>query len=226
MIIECPKCKTKFEIADNAVTNGEMKFQCSECAFIWSEHIEKNPKSIKEDINTLEKEDKLPSILTEEEETVSQGKKFAVLSFFSIKNFAIFFMAVVLFTIILTVGRFVINSSISHDGQNVFDNAGKGEKAKDLYIEIVKPLTLTKEGVNEYIIIRGFVYNPTNKKMPIPKLVIRLENRDERVLQEQEREIEKKVLAPLEKTDFMFKVFKFSSQVARVKVDFVDETKI
>ena len=38
--------------------------------------------------------------------------------------------------------------------------------------------------------------------------------------------IEKKTLNPLEKTDFMFKVFKFSSQVARVIVDFVDESKI
>ena len=226
MIIECPKCKTKFEIADNAVTNDEMKFQCSECAFIWSEHIEKNPKSIKEDINTLEKEDKLPSILTEEEEKVSARKSLPFATIFNLKNLFIFFMAVVLFVIIFVIAGFIVDSSSSKEGSHVFESSDKKEKANDLYVEIVKPLTLTKEGTNEYIIIRGFVYNPTNKKMRVPKLVIRLENRDERVLQEQEREIEKKVLAPLEKTDFMFKVFKFSSQVARVKVDFVDETKI
>ena len=226
MIIECPKCKTKFEVADNVMSNGEMKFQCSECAYIWSEHIEKNKKVVEDTVNNEVKEDKLPSILTEEEENVPQKKNVVLNSIFSIKNFIIFFMAVILFTVVFTVGNFVINSSVSQEGQNIFDSSNKTEKAKDLYIEIVKPLTLTKEGANEYIIIRGFVYNPTSKKMLVPKLVIRLENRDERVLQEQEREIEKKVLAPLEKTDFMFKVFKFSSQVARVKVDFVDETKI
>ena len=226
MIIECPKCKTKFEVADNVISNGEMKFQCSECAYIWCEHIEKNKKVVEDTVNNEVKEDKLPSILTEEEENVPQKKNVVLNSIFSIKNFIIFFMAVILFTVVFTVGNFVINSSVSQEGQNIFDSSNKTEKAKDLYIEIVKPLTLTKEGANEYIIIRGFVYNPTSKKMLVPKLVIRLENRDERVLQEQEREIEKKVLAPLEKTDFMFKVFKFSSQVARVKVDFVDETKI
>ena len=226
MIIECPKCKTKFEVADNVMANGEMKFQCSECAYIWSEHLEKGQKISEPIVKEEVKEDKLPSILTEEEEPVIQKRKLPFISVLTVKNLIIFFMAVVLFTVVFTVGRFVMTSSVSKENQNVFDAANKGEKAKDLYIEIVKPLTLTKEGTNEYIIIRGFVYNPTNKKMPIPKLVIRLENRDERVLQEQEREIEKKVLAPLEKTDFMFKVFKFSSQVARVKVDFVDETKI
>ncbi|MCR5507022.1 MAG: zinc-ribbon domain-containing protein [bacterium] len=226
MIIECPKCKTKFEVNDSAVSNGEMKFQCSECAYIWSEHIEKGQK-IAENIPVKDEEEKLPSILTEEEgESAQSGKLKNFLSIFSVKNFVIFLMGVVLFSIIIIVSQFVMNSSVSKDAQNVFDTENKGSKAKELYIEIVKPLTLTKEGSNEYIIIRGFVYNPTNKKMPVPKLVIRLENRDERVLQEQEREIEKKTLAPLEKTDFMFKVFKFSSQVARVKVDFVDESKI
>ena len=135
-------------------------------------------------------------------------------------------MVIALFSIIVTVGKFAMDFSIQRNSQSVFDNIKKNEKAKDLYVEIVKPLTLTKEGNNEYIIIRGFVYNPTNVKMRVPKLVIRLENADERVLQEQEREIEKKTLAPLEKTDFMFKVFKFSSQVTRVIVDFVDESKI
>ena len=224
MIIECPKCKTKFEVADSSLSNGEMKFQCSECAYIWTEQISKGRKLLKEEV-VEEKDEKLPSILTEEEDgTIKQKKDW--LSFLSVRNMLIFLMAVVLFSIVLTIGKFVMNSSGHKDTQNVFENTKKSSDAKDLYIEIVKPLTLTKEGTNEYIIIRGFVYNPTNAKMRVPKLVIRLENRDERVLQEQEREIEVKTLAPLEKTDFMFKVFKFSSQVARVKVDFIDENKI
>ena len=225
MIIECPKCKTKFEVADSVLASGEMKFQCSECAFIWSEKLEQS-KKVSENVDVENvKDEKLPSILTEKEENTLLKKK-NVLSIFSARNFIIFLMAIVLFFIIGSVGKFAMNLSVSKGKQNVFDNVKKNEKAKDLYVEIVKPLTLTKEGNNEYIIIRGFVYNPTNVKMRIPKLVIRLENADERVLQEQEREIEKKTLDPLEKTDFMFKVFKFSSQVARVIVDFVDESKI
>ncbi len=225
MIIECPKCKTKFEVADSVLANGEMKFQCSECAFIWNEKLEK-VKKVSEKVDEKDvKNEKLPSILTEEEETVLPKKR-NIFSFISVKNIIIFLMVIALFSIIVTVGKFAMDFSIQRNSQSVFDNIKKNEKAKDLYVEIVKPLTLTKEGNNEYIIIRGFVYNPTNVKMRVPKLVIRLENADERVLQEQEREIEKKTLAPLEKTDFMFKVFKFSSQVTRVIVDFVDESKI
>ncbi len=225
MIIECPKCKTKFEVSDTVLVNGEMKFQCSECAFIWNEKLEKSKNVSEKVVEKDVKDEKLPSILTEEEDNALPKKK-NMLSVLSARNFVIFLMAVVLFFIIGVVGKFAMNLSFEKNNQNVFDNVKKNEKAKDLYVEIVKPLTLTKEGNNEYIIIRGFVYNPTNVKMRVPKLVIRLENADERVLQEQEREIEKKTLNPLEKTDFMFKVFKFSSQVARVIVDFVDESKI
>ena len=118
------------------------------------------------------------------------------------------------------------NNANSNSSQSIFEKKEEDIDTSKLYIEISKPLTLTREGVNDYIMIRGFVYNPTNVKMSVPKLIIRLENKDGRILQEQEREIEVKELAPLEKTDFMFKVFKFSNQVQIVKVEFDESGKI
>ena len=220
MIIECPKCKTKFEVEDSAIVNNDMKFQCSECAYIWNQHIKDEEKHIVEN-----EDEKLPSILTEEENAPSLPKQKKWFEHFYVKNIGVFFMAIVLFAVVIVLAKYTTDSFDVNDGSGVFDSSKKNN-AKKLYIEIVKPLTLTKEGSNEYIIIRGFVYNPTSEIKKVPKLVIRLENNDERVLQEQEREIEVKELAPLEKTDFMFKVFKFSSQVGRVIVDFADESKI
>ena len=222
MIIECPKCKTKFEVSD-VVLNDEMKFQCSECAYIWNEHIEKN--KTENAVKDNDDGEKLPAILTEEQDENEVVKKVKKNQIFSMKNLLIFTMVVILFVIIIGLAQSVLNDSKISDGQGVFGADAKGKNSKNLYIEIVKPLTLTKEGVNEYIIIRGFIYNPTDEVKRIPKLVIRLENKEGRILQEQEREINVTELAPLEKTDFMFKV-KFLSQVTSVRVDFIDETKI
>ena len=234
MIIQCPKCKTNFEVDDNALKNGEMKFQCAECAYVWTVNIlkqEKKRESV-EDNSVQPEEQKLPLCLVDEGEekevksSVASIKK-TLLNVFSMKNVLLFLLAVVFFGVVFLVAGFVSSSDISNSGKSIFDVSRKSDSKKtDLYIELAKPLTLVTEGTNDYIIIRGFIYNPSNVSVNIPKLVIRLKNADNRVLQEQEREVEVKQLAPLEKTDFMFKVFKFSSQVRSIEVDFIEPDKI
>ncbi len=226
MIVECPKCKTKFEINDSLIKSSEMKFQCSECAFVWNQSLQKTISDLVENNPSSFEEEKLPSCLVDNK--VQNDKSNLLKDILNPKNIMICILAIILFTIIFVVIKNISYSSIDENQQSIFDEQKiKADLSKDLYIEISKPLTLIKEGANNYIIIRGFIYNPSKvNTMSIPKLVIRLENLDGRVLQEQEREVEVKQLAPLEKTDFMFKVFQFSSQVARVKVEFVEPGKI
>lgn len=230
MIIQCPKCKAKFEINDENLKTGEVKFQCSDCAFIWNEYIKL--QDVKETYMPQQKKqdtEVLPSCLTEEVEVKTES-----LPMFDDKNSVfrtlfVFLLALILFGIIFFIIQILRSENISSSGKNIFSDS-EIEKIQspddNLYIELVTPLSLVKEGMNEYIIIRGFIYNPTNMAMDVPKLVIRLENADGRILQEQEREVETQILNPLEKADFMFKVFKFSSQVMKVRVDFVESGKI
>ena len=40
MIIQCPKCKTCFEVSDDVMRgHKEMKFQCAECAYVCTENV-------------------------------------------------------------------------------------------------------------------------------------------------------------------------------------------
>ena len=223
MIIECPKCKTQFEVSDDVLKSSDVKFQCAECSFLWTEHINKNIK-VEEKVQVSFEDEKLPSCLVEEKKEVIKVNELRTMfnDFYEDKKKVLINQKE-----IKKIASYISNMNVNDSGKSIFDvSSDDKERSEKLYIEIAKPLTLVKEGSNEYIMIRGFIYNPTDKLMKLPKLVIRLENVAGRVLQEQEREVEKTELAPLEKSDFMFKVFKFSDKVQRVKVEFVETDKI
>lgn len=236
MIIKCPKCNTEFEIEDRIIQNKKMKFQCAECSFVWSvgsdeEELHTSEMETKQLINSddVEKEKKKLLYGLGVEEKSMEKKSVWYKDLFTVRNGIVFLLGVFLFLVIFFVFDFLYdakNENVSKERQNIFDRKDNKFDTSKLYIELAKPLTLVREGNNDYIIIRGFVYNPSSETLPVPKLIIKLENKDERVLQEQEREIDVQTLAPLEKTDFMFKVFKFSGQVQRVKVEFDDMNKI
>ncbi len=226
MIIKCPKCKTRFEIKQNDFSNSEIKFQCAECAYVWVEKIAEETVDYKlsRDAKVAISE-KLPSMFVQNKKEVEKVNNQDKL--FSLRNLVVFLLTIFFFFVIFFVFQMVVINDTSDNLKGMLDIVStKKEKENKLYIELAKPLTMVKEGSNEYIIIRGFIYNQSENVADIPKLVIRLENREERVLQEQEREVEVKKLNPGQKTDFMFKVFKFSSQVARVKVEFAPKNKI
>lgn len=227
MIITCPNCKTEFQVDDTLISNGKNKFQCAECAFIWSlpDNNPNHHSSFSIDID--EKKKLLHGLGVEEFKSEKSFKWYN--RFFQSKNILVFLLGLVLFFIIFMLFNFIYNYNFnnnSSDNQSIFDKQEKSIDTSKLYIELARPLTLIREGANDYVIIRGFIYNPSNVVLPIPKLIIRLENQDGRLLQEQEREIDLKQLEPLEKTDFMFKVFRFSDQVASVRVEFIDTDKI
>lgn len=217
MIIQCPKCKAKFNIDINNITKNQKKFQCSDCAYVWS-------------YTNLDNQ-KLPSCL---DDAVSSNKEILDNNLLNKVNpsnktflgkiFFIIILAIIFFGIVYLFIEFSSfkNTSIKLIGEKEASQMnGNG-----LYMEMIKPLELVKEGGNSYIIVRGFVYNPKNISLSIPRILIKLLNKHNRVLHEQEREMDITNLKPLEKAEFSFKVFNFSSQVARVEIDFVDPNKI
>lgn len=244
MIIKCPKCNTEFEVEDSLLNGRKMKFQCAECSFVWSIGNDEEQREVNTSVSSVSQHNEAKSLLDTNDVEVEKKKLLYGLGvhddgidrksvwyrdLFTLKNGIVFMLGLTLFLILFFVFDFLYtfkSTNMTGNRQSIFEKtAGKVDTSK-LYIELAKPLTLVREGNNDYIIIRGFVYNPSNQTLPVPKLIIKLENKDERVLQEQEREIEASSLAPLEKVDFMFKVFKFSGQVQRVKVEFDDMNKI
>jgi predicted Zn finger-like uncharacterized protein len=224
MIVVCPRCKTEFEVEDGRIGPGA-RFRCAECSFVWVEgppvprHVEPEPRMRVPD-EAMDR-GKLMGALG-----VGESRAYRSMGWLNLKNL-MFGLLGVAFVVLALFAFSMIAEYSGGGGQSVFDAKKKpGIDTSKLYLEISKPLTLVREGANEYVIITGFIYNPSGYALPVPKLIIRLENKDERLLQMQEREIEMKTLGPLEKTDFRFKVFKFSDSVVRFVVDFDDSGKI
>ena len=150
MIIECPKCKTQFEVNDNALKSSDVKFQCAECAFLWTEHINKKVK-VEKNSSVSFKEEKLPSCLVEEKNENSNDKDNKILkACLKKENIMVFILAIVFCLVIFLVVQNVSNVNMDNNGKSVFDVSNNKDKSKELYIEIAKPLTLVKEGTNEY----------------------------------------------------------------------------
>jgi hypothetical protein len=84
---------------------------------------------------------------------------------------------------------------------------------------VVKNLTVIREGSNEFVPLRGYIFNPGREPMRVPRLVVRIEGRNGNLLQEQEHDPPVRVLAPGEKVDFEFKIFRFSDQMSRFIVE-------
>lgn len=233
MIIKCPKCNATFDVDSKFIEKDEMKFQCSDCAFVWNEKFENfNEMPIEN-----EKANTIPSCLNKNESENQNvdlnshkvKKNFNMTKLFLYLRGGMNFILIIIFILLLYLLVKVVpfGTLIGNQKQNV--KTTKEVKAFDgtgLYIELIKPLDLVTEGDNVYIIVKGFVYNPQEIELDIPKMVVRLENENKKVLQEQEQEIEQKKLSPKGKVEFMFKVFKFSPQVKTVRVDFVDVNKI
>ncbi|MDR1009380.1 MAG: zinc-ribbon domain-containing protein [Rickettsiales bacterium] len=210
MIIICPKCKAEFDV-DPLLLDDSKDFQCSECEFVWSreEAVSHKPAEM-------------------ERSKLLRGLGLAVASepragakIFSLKNLGFFLIGsafVALAT--LAVDKLAGGGAAS---RGVFSKQEEKVDTTRLYVEVNKNPELFKEGMNNYIMVTGSVINPTEKAMPVPKIIVRLLNRDRRPMQEQEREIDTKVLGPGEDAYFRFKILKFSDKIEKLSVDLADE---
>ena len=226
MFINCPKCGSSFNVDESLIKAPKMKFQCCDCSFVWDEDIDTFNQS--SDIEYESQE--LPACLKDkqdlEEDVVlkTSSSNSAVLSFKYILIISLFFIFVGL---IYLSGQFMDFKNSIKSNTNIPDKVEEKKiVSNDLYIELIQPLKRVVEGGNTYVIIKGFIHNPSAKDIDIPKVVIKLLNKDGRILQEQEREVDMKTLSAASKLEFLFKVFMFSPQLKTVVVDFVDVNKI
>ncbi|MDR2098666.1 MAG: zinc-ribbon domain-containing protein [Rickettsiales bacterium] len=229
MIVVCPKCKTEFEVEEGRFTGGEAKFQCAECSFVWVEGRSPAAPLRPHVARPHVPEDAMDRVKLMGALGVGESQPTLRPVWMSVQNLTFMLLGVAFVALVFFAAGMLFDYRGEAEGSSVFERQQQkkpGIDASKLYLEIAKPLTLVREGANEYVMITGFIYNPSSHALPVPKIIIRLENKDERLLQMQEREIEVKTLGPLEKTDFMFKVFKFSDSVVRFVVDFAEEGKI
>ena len=203
MIVQCPKCKTCFEVPDGIVAeHGEMKFQCAECAYVWTESLKKNDvkpfypeekssgeslsvfakntegaeNSVKSEngegvsttttVNVVENmnDRKLPSLLErgddEEENAKKSGRKSLMdmlgLSHDSVAKWVRISLCVLAVGVVVFIGMLSYSYFIGGESAArgmLASISGKKANEKKLYIEIAKPITLVREGANEYLII-------------------------------------------------------------------------
>ena len=52
MIIECPKCKSTFRVANETSTKGYSNFKCSVCEHIWKINLSTKKSELNENIQT------------------------------------------------------------------------------------------------------------------------------------------------------------------------------
>ncbi|MDR3126107.1 MAG: zinc-ribbon domain-containing protein [Rickettsiales bacterium] len=228
MIISCPKCKTEFEVEDGVFSAGDVRFQCSECGFSWLE-----PKRLpKLPAERLEKAKLMKSLGiraagTRPRAGAGWGLARAVLN---LKNAAFFTVGAAFVLVFSLLARLAIERAPAADDAKraaMLSMAQKESAGSDaLEIEVVRPLESEVQGSDIYVMLKGFVHNSTNRTLPVPKLVVRLLNRQGRILQEQEREIEARELGPGQDADFAFRIYMFSDQIYQFRVDFAAEGKI
>jgi predicted Zn finger-like uncharacterized protein len=228
MIISCPKCKTEFEVEDTIFAGGDVRFQCSECGFSWLE-AKKLPKLPAE---KLEKAKLMKSLGIR---TAGLGAKpgaspGALRAVFSLKNAAFFTVGASFVLVLAFLIRFAIGRGAGTNGPERLARIPAAQRetssADALEIEIVRPIESEMQGSDIYVMLKGFVHNPTVRTLPVPKLVVRLLNRQGRILQEQEREIEAREIGPGQDADFAFRIYMFSDQIYQFRVDFATEGKI
>ena len=119
MIIQCPKCKTKFEIDENFIKNSEMKFQCSDCSYVWVEKFENSAvEQERQQENVIEKsvkQEQIPACLVSDNDVEKNTEKKSV---FNTKNIMIVVLALFLFLVVFLLTQFVVQDFSSSNRSN------------------------------------------------------------------------------------------------------------
>ena len=226
MIIVCSKCKAEFEVPSDVSLDSGIKLQCSECGFSWMERTPNTASTPFRNEAKFEKE-KLMKGLGLDRTTRRKFKLDAAFEAINIRNIAFFFVGIAFVVCLYFIGLTVIGGKYMDKANSEITNpAVNTGKSEALKVEITRPLVYDQQGSEVYVMLKGFVHNPTQQTLSVPKLIIRLLNRQGRVLQEQEREIEAKELEPGHDADFSFRIYMFSDQIYQFRVDFAPEGKI
>jgi|GEM_PF-3217872 len=229
MIIECPKCKARFEVPLSAFKFALQRFSCSTCGFVFT--AARPRPLITDDEPPTTRPIPTPQTLRRDEQPDAKlllrslgmsEPAGSMPDFLTAKNimFALFGIALVF---AFTFAALYMPYGHEEPQPKAPKAAVPGKPAQaqpGLYIEVVKNLTIIREGANEFVPLSGYIFNPGRESMPIPRLIVRIESRNGNLLQEQEHDPPVRMLGPGEKADFSFKIFKFSDKMSRFIVEF------
>jgi predicted Zn finger-like uncharacterized protein len=231
MIIECPKCKARFEVPLAAFKFALQRFSCATCGFVFT--AARPRPLIYDDEQPIVKPAPKPAPARKEEQPDARqllrslglgepvGRMPEIFTqrniMFSLLGIAVVF-AVTFLALYIPGGH---EEPPPPQAQSSTASARRPAREQPaLYIEVVKNLTVIREGSNEFVPLSGYIFNPGREAMPVPRLVVRIESRNGQLLQEQEHDPPVKLLGPGEKADFNFKIFKFSDKMSRFIVEF------
>lgn len=238
MIIECPKCKARFEVPPSAFKGDVQQFKCAECGGVWIASRPAKTEAAKAEgrrapsvapkraAARLSERDRLLYSLGAGEKPETAGKKI-----FTPQNatYAMIAAVVLVFSLVIAQSFF----SLDWSGEDPAVAAQKKpapsrpparrapERTENpLVIEVANPLPRLRRGGEEFIVVQGFIFNRSGEAMPLPRLIVKIENKDGRLIQEQERELDERSVPPEGRVEFKFEIFRFSDAMYRVEVDF------
>ena len=121
MIIECPKCKKKFEVNSSLIPETGRKIQCGSCNHIWFfslKNVEKDLIPIKNDIDLSQNNNNIienTKLIKETKKTPKYDKKSSLLSLSKILSYLLVF-------VISFVALIIILDTFKNPLINVFPN--------------------------------------------------------------------------------------------------------
>ena len=121
MIIECPKCKKKFEVNSSLIPETGRKIQCGSCNHIWFfslKNVEKDLIPIKNDIDLSQNNNNIienTKLTKETKKTPKYDKKSSLLSLSKILSYLLVF-------VISFVALIIILDTFKNPLINVFPN--------------------------------------------------------------------------------------------------------
>ena len=213
MKIQCPKCRSVFQVDAHLLQSSENRFRCYKCGYMWILDISKYNKTRDfHDIDHLKTISKVP------------GKPKDIHIFDSV--FFIILSAILLFIVISFL--IISNRTSIVKGLKRLSLPSINSKTisrTELELEIDIPIPTIRISDKDFLIIKGKVINRTSKSQQVPLILIDLKNREKNILWHLSRKFHKSYILPNSSEDFTFSVEKYSKNITNVNVSFDTQSK-
>lgn len=237
MIISCPKCKTKYNVSADLISSGDKEFKCAVCGTIFStkdNHKKKEKTSeISEIFETL-REKKAEEKSSEEyfaeidnsEQYSFSGKKSVANEVFNLIVFII--LTIFVFLIGFLSVRYFADDINGQNFDQIYSRAKNSIKrainyqkpSEKLAISIASDINLITEGSSKSISMNGLITNKTAEKQYVPPLLVRISDKDDNIIQEDDFFLDFNTMNPNEKRAFNLKIKLKSGEANHVEVNF------
>jgi len=206
MKIQCPKCKSIFQIDVNTLPSNENRFRCYKCGYIWILDIINYRKFNSEKSQTIKHK------VTNKNTVNFQSPNY--LLFLTVSSIVLF----VIISFLLISNRTNLAKGLKKLSFPVMNS--KRISKTDLDIEIDIPIPTIRRDDKDFLMIKGRVINRTHKKQFVPPILIELKNREKNILWHISKKFHKEYILPKSSETFTFMVEKYSKTIANANIRF------